>query len=241
MGNWSSNGSWGISTAQAFSGTSSLADSPSGNYASDSNRWCKLNQPVNLTAVENADLQFHISHNLANDGDYCLLQYSFNGQNWLVFDSFTGVAAWTLKSYSLNPFLGQNVYLRFLLTTNSSGNADGVFIDNFRVFSGSSLTATDDLLAAPPSLSVWPNPFMDKVSLMASGVKAAGADLRLSVYNLRGQKLWESDRLDGRDGYLNCQWNGLDGSGRAVASGIYAMRLSVDGHTLASRKLVKIK
>ncbi|HPN40141.1 MAG TPA: M14 family zinc carboxypeptidase [Candidatus Cloacimonadota bacterium] len=241
MGNWNTNGSWGVSSAQVYSGASALADSPAGNYGSDISKWCRLSQPVNLTAVENADLQFHISHNLSNDGDYCLLQYSLDGQNWLVFDSFTGVAAWTLKSYSLNSFIGQSVHLRFLLVTNSSANADGVFIDNFRVYTGSLLTASDDLLASAVKLQSWPNPFQDKLSLMVSGLRGGEADLSLSVYNLRGQKVWQRAGLSAKDGYLDLEWNGLDSQGRDVASGIYAVKLTAGGKTLASRKIMRVK
>jgi hypothetical protein len=124
--------------------------------------------------------------------------------------------------------------------TNSSANADGVFIDNFRVYTGSLLTASDDLLASAVKLQSWPNPFQDKLSLMVSGLRGGEADLSLSVYNLRGQKVWQRAGLSAKDGYLD--WSGwdLDSQGRGWASGIYAVKLTAGGKTLASRKIMRV-
>jgi len=241
MGNWSTNGSWGTTNSQTYSGSNSLADSPTGNYANNASKWCKLIQPLNLAGVENADLQFHLRHSIANDGDYCLLQYSLDGQNWLVFDSYTGVSPWVLKSYSLNAFLGQNLYLRFMMVSNSSMGDDGVYVDNFRVFTAADFTSEDDPIAAPANLAVWPNPFRDTARIVASGLKLDGEGVRLAIYNLRGQKVWESQTLAAKDGLIDLQWDGTDFQGRAVSSGIYAIRLSEHGNIIARRRLVRIK
>jgi flagellar hook assembly protein FlgD len=66
---------------------------------------------------------------------------------------------------------------------------------------------------------------------------AAGADVRLVVYDRAGREVRRL--LDGRleSGEHRLTWNGLDAQGRRLAQGVYFVRLAIDGRT-SRQKLV---
>ncbi len=240
---WQTSGTWGRSSMQAHSGGFSLTDSPSGNYGNNVNSSCRLLQPLNLTGAQNANLQFYAKFNIALDGDYCELAYSTNGGTWRYLDHFNGSSDWQFYSYSLNHFLGGQLYLRFQMKSGYNGSSDGIYIDDLMIFVTANPTPVTDETAPPLqiSLSAGPNPFRDKINFNISGAKGITEPLSLAVYNLKGQLVRElcyqhSDFLDPA-----LYWDGRDYKNQPCASGIYFTRLSLGGKTLKSLKTVLIK
>jgi hypothetical protein len=84
-----------------------------------------------------------------------------------------------------------------------------------------------------------PNPFNPSTSIHFA-VGREGARVSLAIYDVAGRRV--ATLYDGRAtaGDHSVRWDGRDGSGRRVASGVYFSRLSVDGWT-ASRKMVLLK
>jgi len=240
---WQTSGSWGRSNSIFNSGAFSLSDSPSGNYSSNTNSTCKLLQPINLQGVLNANLQFYAKHNINLDGDYCSLMYSTNGTQWRYLDHFVGISDWQLHSYSLNHLLGCNVYLRFKMGSTGSGNADGIYIDDFKVFTSSnSVNGEDELMPVPAySLTRYPNPFSQSITFDVSASAKSEHPLRLTVYNLKGQLVKELYHDSLAPGNTTIQWDSLDNNGKACASGIYFARLSQDNNILKTIKAILIK
>jgi hypothetical protein len=84
-----------------------------------------------------------------------------------------------------------------------------------------------------------PNPFTGSTAI-AYTVPTGGGLVEISVYDVTGRevrKLVSEVRAAG-DGTV--RWDGLDGGGKAVASGVYFARIDVDGLT-ASGKLLMLK
>jgi len=109
------------------------------------------------------------------------------------------------------------------------------FIDEVR------LGVTDGRL--PPSRDVvlhqnYPNPFNPATTISFDLPRAAR--VRLGVYNVRGELV--TTLIDGRieKGRSETVWNGNDGRGRPVSSGVYFCRLSADGITM-TRKMVLLR
>lgn len=84
-----------------------------------------------------------------------------------------------------------------------------------------------------------PNPF-NPVTSIGYSVANDGARVRMSVYDVAGRLV--RDLVDGTAtaGVHTARWDGTDAAGRAVASGIYFVRLSVGGWT-DSRKMALLK
>ncbi|NMC44544.1 MAG: T9SS type A sorting domain-containing protein [candidate division Zixibacteria bacterium] len=83
-----------------------------------------------------------------------------------------------------------------------------------------------------------PNPF-NPTTTIRFGLPKAGK-VRLEVLNILGQTVRTLVDQDLAAGYHSVIWNGDDGEGRGVASGIYFYRLRADGFT-QSRKMVLLK
>ncbi|MGH1364375.1 MAG: FlgD immunoglobulin-like domain containing protein, partial [Calditrichia bacterium] len=49
------------------------------------------------------------------------------------------------------------------------------------------------------------------------------SNVRITIYNIQGQKVRELENTNKRAGYHQTKWNGRDNHGASVSSGIYLM------------------
>ncbi|MBW6513948.1 MAG: T9SS type A sorting domain-containing protein [Candidatus Syntrophosphaera sp.] len=240
--NWTATGSWNRTTTDAWEGAYSLTDSPAGNYQNNTNSTCRLTAPLNLQNIDNANLQFMLRTILALDGDNLILECSTDGSNWMVLDFWEGTRDWTLQSYNLNSFIGGDLYLRFRLYTGSWGRMDGVYIDDFKLYTNADASETEET-SVPPlavSLSACPNPFSQSSSITLK--TNAGLDnASIGIYNLRGQLVKNLGKQDLGKGTHTFVWNGLDNNGAPAASGIYLVRVFGPPGTLATARIARIR
>jgi hypothetical protein len=243
MSNWQASGNWGRTTLEAHEGSYSLADSPTGNYQSNSNSTCKLINPLALQDVQNANLQFWMKCSFPQDSDNVSLEYSLNNTTWTVLDFYTGISDWTLESYNLNSFIGGNLYLRFKLNTDGSLNGNGIFIDDFKLYMSSDFTVVPSDGVVPPvfSLTAYPNPFSAGAKVVIRSSALIADPLKVSVYNLKGQLVKSFDGLEGKAGLYEIGWDGRDANGAAVASGIYRVVAWRGGKAVAQNRLLRLK
>lgn len=102
-------------------------------------------------------------------------------------------------------------------------------------YSWEQYTSNSDLVAPLPRLdfSAHPNPFADMLSVAADTAK--NAPLNMEVYNLRGQKLYQTTANN-----KEIEWNGMDFYGNKLPAGVYFVRLSQDGVS-ATKRVLKLK
>ncbi len=89
------------------------------------------------------------------------------------------------------------------------------------------------------TISSYPNPFNPLTNISFNLLNAA--DIELSVYNMRGQKVFTLLQEFKVKGTHSVSWNGVDASGKAVGSGIYFLKLSSRNKSLATKKIVLTK
>ncbi|MCB5223629.1 MAG: beta-propeller domain-containing protein [Candidatus Cloacimonadaceae bacterium] len=87
-------------------------------------------------------------------------------------------------------------------------------------------------------LICFPNPFVDATNI-SFGLKAP-ADLAITIYNVRGQKIKDISSGFLGSGKHSFGWDGKDGNGRKVSSGIYMIKLS-SGNTYLARRVLLLK
>ena len=87
-------------------------------------------------------------------------------------------------------------------------------------------------------LSAFPNPFNPSTNLRYS-MKEAG-DLRIEVYNLKGQILRSFTNNHSQAGYYQMSWDGRDANGSLVGTGVYFYRM-ISGKYSATKKMVLAK
>ena len=233
---WNVTGNWGLATSHSHGGFKSLADSPTSNYTPNIDHSCKLRNSIDLSTAQNASLQFWIKQQMAQDGDFCALEYSTDAFTWKYLDVFDTVADWQLKDYSLNSLLGQSLSFRFRIKTNDNYKvSDGVYIDDFKVFGDRDFSSNDENIPPHSTLIIGPNPFKDQLHIW--GLDGKNSSATLNLYNVKGQKVWQKTFFNMDAGKrITCD---LEGS--KLASGVYILFIDIEGKQQVTRKLLKLK
>ena len=161
-----------------------------------------------------------------------------NNVKWITSSSsvmsFDGV---TWKVYNLSvPYFGANISCAAVDRNNVKWFAgwDMGIIS----FDDRASTLVQDKVPASYALSNHPNPFNPATTITFSLPSPGRATL--AVYSVTGQKIRElvSGRLAA--GTHSIVWDGRDGNGRMMSSGIYISRLTV-GRNIASRRMALIR
>jgi hypothetical protein len=87
--------------------------------------------------------------------------------------------------------------------------------------------------------SAHPNPFNPRTRLDYA-VPAPGGAVRLEIFDAAGRRVRVLVDRQRDPGTYEVEWNGRDGRGHTLASGVYLARLSLGGES-ATRKLVLMK
>jgi hypothetical protein len=82
--------------------------------------------------------------------------------------------------------------------------------------------------------SAYPNPFNLKTSIPFQ--ITSKADVKLEIYNQKGQLVWHYAKGNADIGMYNVEWNGRDMNGRTLSSGVYFCRMTTDNY-LGVKKL----
>ena len=106
----------------------------------------------------------------------------------------------------------------------------------YRLFATPTAVDTPALAGA---LKVGPNPFGTSTNVAVSLVAPARVDL--SVYDVAGRRVATLMKNQASRGLHSTAWNGRDESGRTLASGVYFVRLNLNGQTVETRRITMIK
>lgn len=239
---WRSGGTndrWGLTTQYAGIGNLCITDSPTTYYDDNTDSWLESTFGLDLTDISGADITFYYRGVLQSDLDYLYLEASTDGgATWDPFPEAITGSEFSFVEYtaSLADYAGDpDVRLRFHLVTNSSGQREGIYLDDISITW--SPTGIDDEAEPMPnvfSLSQnYPNPFNPSTSILFSLEQKAYAGI--VVYDLMGRKVKTlvSSLLDAGDHEI--VWNGTNDSGADVASGIYLYKLESNGLTQVRR------
>jgi len=147
--------------------------------------------------------------------------------------------AWVSFDLPLADFTGlvTTGHLAQLVLTS---DPNSVYVDN--VYFHNNDVAVDGPAVRPAAHVLQPNvpnPFNPSSSLRFT--LAAAGHVNLDVYDLQGRRIRSLLDAPRPAGAQQLEWDGRDGRGMAVASGVYLSRLTVDGVPVDSRRLLLIK
>ncbi|MFH2142739.1 MAG: T9SS type A sorting domain-containing protein, partial [Bacteroidota bacterium] len=136
--NWTLTGAWGLTTAQSYSASNSLTDSPSGNYLNNVNSTATMATGVDLSAVPSASLSFWAIMSIESGFDYMYVDVSTDDfvsfTTIATFDTEAALTPWVQYTYDLGGFTGNsNVKVRFHFVTDVGYVVDGMYIDDFEI------------------------------------------------------------------------------------------------------------
>ena len=237
------------------------ADPPSGDYAlnlngkPDGEDWVDL-KPLDLSGLESGGVTLRYYYQPQGNGNEpepedSLRVYLKNDLGeWVRVRSYEGgpVHPFTLEEIDLaSAPAGNGSYFhgQFQVRFHSTGGAgffpnDDWFIDDVSL-TLNPLAVEEDIAGQPLTLDLgqnYPNPF-NPATVIGYQLSVV-SDVKLTVYNLLGEKV--AALIDARQnaGKYQVQWNGRDRQGRQVSSGVYLYRLEA-GTFVQTRKMILLR
>lgn len=218
-----------------------LADSPD-NYNNNINSSATLNQTFYIPNDSPANVGFDVKYSLEQNYDFAFFEI-YSNNLWHIAESFTGSSDWLSLSYPLNDFRGQTVKFRFRINTDQSVTDEGIYIDNFYVNTGSySVNISDNSILADTHLidiTHYPNPITSSENINFILEKTSPKDLKLSIFNVKGQKVKEisipknTKRISSNLSNTNTIEN--------LSSGVYFYRISGENINSKAKKMIILK
>lgn len=198
--NFNNNG-WNTTAVTYVSPSSSITDSPNGNYQNNENKTITLTENVILTDAIGANITFYTKWDIENNWDYVQLEVSLdNGNSWIPqCGLFTNEGSdnqtqptgeplydgsqndWVLEQIDLNDYLGEEITIRFNFVTDGEVRADGFYFDDLtiNVIDNEELGNSDIIES---SFGVHPNPLKNFLY-----ITTPKNNYKISIYNIHGQ------------------------------------------------------
>ncbi len=202
--------SWGTTSASFVSPSSSITDSPSGNYSDNTNNTIELTQSLDLTEATTATVSYYARWSIEDTWDYVQFEISKdNGATWepqcgnytsagtniqpLGEPLYDGVQDnWILEEINLSDYIGETIKARFILRTDGAVTRDGFYVDDlsFSVISGEQLNIDDEQFVN--AFEIFPNPVSNQLN-----IRTSLGSFTTCVYNVLGQKVTSAVRQSG--------------------------------------------
>ena len=232
--NFDNNG-WGITNTTYVSPSSSITESPNGNYQNNENKTIRLSENINLTNAIGANVTFYAKWDIENNWDYVQLEISLdNGNSWIPqCGLFTNEGSsnggqptgqplydgtqnnWVLEQIDLSDYLGEEITMRFKFESDGEVRADGFYFDDLTVNVLDDETLNNaDVLAS--QFSVYPNPVSNLVY-----ITTPKNNYTLGIYNIQGQLMSTPSVYSGSQTIDYSQYT----------KGIYLMKFTSNNHT----------
>jgi len=92
------------------------------------------------------ELDFWCWYNIEDNWDMGFVEVSTNGRSYDLIDSFTGISSdWEHKTYSLDEYSGQSIFIRFRYITDQNTLEEGIYFDDiYPVVEWNSITTISD-------------------------------------------------------------------------------------------------
>jgi len=165
-----------------------------------------------------------------------------DGVNWVSLEhTLASANEWTQMSFDLADYveLSDQVQVRFVASDLVNGSLVEAAVDDVLLDASWFIQTAVDDGTAPARLALgsnFPNPFNPKTTLRF-GLPAKGP-VDLAIYDVGGRRVTTLASGVMEAGTYELIWNGTDGEGRPVASGLYFSRLAFGGEVLTGKMLM---
>jgi hypothetical protein len=198
--NFNNNG-WNTTNTSFVSPSSSITDSPNGNYQNNENKTITISEEVILNNAISANITFYAKWDIENNWDYVQLEVSLdNGNSWIPqCGLFTNEGSdnqtqptgeplydgsqndWVLEQIDLNDYLGEEITIRFNFVTDGEVRADGFYFDDLTInVIDNEALGNSDIIES--SFGVHPNPLKNFLY-----ITTPKNNYKISIYNIHGQ------------------------------------------------------
>lgn len=239
--NFTNNG-WGTTGNTFVSPSSSITDSPNGDYQNDDNKTIALSEQIDLTAATGASLSFYAKWEIEDNWDYTQVEISINnGGSW---ESQCGIYTnagsnngfqpegqplydgiqndWVLEEIDLSDYLGETILVRFQFASDGLERRDGFYFDDLTVsIVDETVLNVEDTLQN--TFTLFPNPVQDILT-----IKTSINSYAVEIFTIQGQLVFKNEN--------NSKNTAVNYSN--FTNGIYLMRLTSQDAT-QTVKIVK--
>ncbi|MEL6812854.1 MAG: M14 family zinc carboxypeptidase [Bacteroidota bacterium] len=227
--NFDNNG-WGTTGTTFVSPSSSITDSPGGNYQNNANKTIAVSDPIDLTGAMGANATFYAKWDIENNWDYTQFEVSVDGgSSWIpqcgLFTNegssnggqptgeplYDGIQNdWVLEQIDLSDYLDENILVRFQFASDGAQTADGFYFDDLKInIVGEGQLSIEEVDNA--QFTVYPNPVNDMLH-----ITTPLENYTIEMYTVQGQII---NRILNNNGSQSIDYSNL-------SSGIYLLKLT---------------
>ena len=201
---------WGTTTATFQSPSSSITDSPGGNYFNNENTSIQISEEIDLSEAVAATISFYTRFDIETNFDYVQLEISTNGGgSWepqctnltsIGNDNqaegeplYHGILNdWTFEEVNLSEYLGQSITARFQLVTDNIESRDGFYFDDLQinVLNEEPLSVDDNIFSK--AFTLYPNPIQDLLTIQTKETQ-----YELIIHSILGQEIIQLSNQSG--------------------------------------------
>ena len=98
----------------------------------------------------------------------------------------------------------------------------------------------DETVRSMTRVAVYPNPVRGdivKFQIKSDSFKD-NDNVEISIYNIRGQRIFLSNEIQAANGNINFVWNSRDNNNQPIASSVYLYRVNINNNTHTGRLLI---
>jgi len=249
--NWVVSQSWNTTTSTFYSPSSSITDSPSGNYGNNINKRIELANPVSLVNVVSANMSFWAKWAIEDNWDYVQVEVSIdNGASWIpqcgkytqpgvpnqvpnepLYDGFQNT--WVKEEIDLSDYLNQSILVRFQIVSDGWSTEDGFYYDDFAINVIYGPTNIESLTQNGAYLGQnMPNP-VNNYTVINYILPKDENEAVLNITNELGQIILQKT--------ISSSNQSIKISTTNIASGVYYYYLSNDNLQSETKKMVIVK
>jgi hypothetical protein len=215
--------------------STSITDSPGGNYQNNADKSIELTETIDLTTAAGANVSFYAKWEIESAFDYAQFQISIdNGASWIAqCGKYTGPGStnnsqptgeplydgaqldWVLEEIDLSDYLGETIKARFVFLSDGGLRQDGFYFDDL-TFSIVEDAVLDIDAVAKTQFTLYPNPVSELLT-----IKSSLKNYTLSLFSIQGQLIEKRENLNAQE-----QFNYSN-----LASGLYILKLTTENST----------
>jgi len=147
--NWNVSQTWNTTNSTYYSASSSITDSPFGDYDDNIDKTITLTNPIDLTNALTASMSYYAKWEIETGWDYAQIEVSTdNGSSWIPqCGQYTHAGAqendnplydgnqptWVLEEIDLSDYIDETILVRFQIWSDGGVTRDGFYFDDFNI------------------------------------------------------------------------------------------------------------
>lgn len=251
LSNWTLLGDWGLTSSDFVSAPTSFTDSPGDEYNNDVDAILRLDQPIDLSGLESAQLEFYAKWDIEDNYDFVQVMVATdpNGGFTPLCGQYTNPGSpdqnpgplydgiqdsWVLESMDLSAYLGQTIYLQFLFVSDFTVTRDGFYFDDLVVRGVSGGVSTSRFPAMNKvDFKVAPNPVQSSAMIYLE-LPSPATQLEIQLTDLLGRQISRTDF-----GNREAGQHTLKVPMETLPSGVYYLQLLMNGQLVGSERVIR--